>query len=109
MFEVQKRACSSCIFRKENAGMLPRLLKQIEDPRMPGHFKGYRQCHHSRSACCRGFWNRFKNRFDLGQIAQRLGLVKFVEHDTLRKAGRESVDDHRRRGVQRRDTNVPRR
>ncbi len=33
------------------------------------------------SACCRGFWNRHKNQFAAGQLAQRLGLVVFVEHN----------------------------
>ena len=82
-FEVQERACSTRIFRKENASMLPGLLAAIADPFMKGHYVGHRVCHHSRTACCRGFWNRFKNRFTVGQLAQRLGLVKFVRHDTL--------------------------
>ena len=27
------------------------------------------------TACCRGFWNRHKDEFAVGQVAQRLGLV----------------------------------
>lgn len=84
-FIVQKRQCSTCIFRPENAEMLPRLLKQIEDPKLAGHFKSFRVCHHSEIACCAGFWARHSNHFDVGQLAQRLGMVEFVEHDTLKE------------------------
>jgi hypothetical protein len=31
--------------------------------------------------CCRGFWNRHKDKFALGQIAQRLGWVVFIKGD----------------------------
>lgn len=48
-----------------------------------GGFKNYRICHHSNDVCCRGFWDRHKNEFQLGQIAQRLGMVEFVNVDTL--------------------------
>jgi len=39
----------------------------------------------SDDACCRGFWNAHKDEFQLGQVAQRLGLVRFVKEDTLRE------------------------
>ena len=32
----------------------------------------------ARGACCRGFWNRHKDQFPLGQVAQRLNAVVFV-------------------------------
>lgn len=50
---------------------------------MAGFFKGHRVCHHSKDAVCRGFWNRHKDKFTLGQIAQRLKAVIFVKEDTL--------------------------
>lgn len=80
-FEVQKRACQTCIYRKDSMLDLKALEAQIADPFMVGHFNGHRICHHSETACCRGFWNRAKNKFPLGQIAQRLGMVRYVEHD----------------------------
>lgn len=75
-FEVQKRSCSTCIYRKDS----PLDLKQLEDAIRDkyGGFSGFRICHHSTGVCCRGFWNRHKNKFAAGQIAQRLGLVQFV-------------------------------
>lgn len=42
--------------------------------------------------CCRGFWEAHKDAFPAGQIAQRLGLVEFVDVDTLKTTeGQESA------------------
>lgn len=82
-FEVQRAACSTCIYRKDS----PLDVKALEAACADGHggFKSFRICHHSATACCRGFWNRHKNRFQLGQVAQRLNAVLFVRHDTLKE------------------------
>ena len=85
MFEVQSKQCETCIYKPTSTLDLKKLEADIADPHMAGFFKGYRVCHHSKTACCRGFWNRFKNKFQMGQIAQRLGMVTFVKHDTLKK------------------------
>jgi len=64
------------------------LEQQIADPRMPGFFRGYRACHHAsnrRGVCCRGFWDRHKDHFAAGQLAQRLRLVVFVTVDRFTK------------------------
>ena len=79
MFTVQDRQCATCIYRKGSPLDLKKLEGEIADPRMDGFFIGYRICHHSETACCRGFWNRHKDKFSLGQVAQRLGLVRFVK------------------------------
>jgi hypothetical protein len=76
MFKVCDKPCATCIYRKDSPLDLTRLEGEIADPY--GGFKGWRICHHTDDACCRGFWNRHKNRFQMGQVAQRLGLVKFV-------------------------------
>lgn len=81
-FEVQKRQCQTCIYRKDSPLDLKQLEAQIADKY--GGFSGHRICHHSDTACCRGFWNRHKDKFQMGQIAQRLGMVEFVEHDKER-------------------------
>ena len=42
----------------------------------------HRICHSQKrtgKVCCRGFWNRHKDEFAAGQIAQRLDLVAYVE------------------------------
>lgn len=83
-FQVQKRACSTCIYKKDSPLDLKRLEAQIADPNDKGSFTGHRICHHSDDVCCRGFWNRHKDKFPLGQIAQRLNAVEFVEVDTLK-------------------------
>lgn len=85
IIKVQSRACSTCIYRKDCTLDLSKLEADVADEFMPGYFKGHRVCHHSKDVCCRGFWNRHKNKFALGQIAQRLGLVEFVTVDTLKE------------------------
>jgi len=88
MFDVQAKPCATCIYRKDSALDLAKLEREIADPHMAGRFESFRVCHHSETACCRGFWNRHKWKFTLGQIAQRLGLVRFVDHDTIGKGTR---------------------
>lgn len=82
MFQVQNKSCSTCIYRKDSTLNIKHLESQIADKF--GGFKGYRICHHSKDVCCRGFWNRHKDNFQMGQIAQRLNLVEFVKVDILR-------------------------
>ena len=72
-FLVMGEACASCIYRNDSPMDLAYLENQVRDNY--GGFSGYRICHKHDEACCRGFWNRHKDDFDLGQIAQRLGVV----------------------------------
>ncbi len=84
--KVQRRMCATCIYHPDSPLDIARLEAQIADPRMAGHFSGYRECHHAKrgsGVCCRGFWERHKDHFDLGQLAQRLDLVRFVDVDAL--------------------------
>ncbi len=78
MFKVQSKSCSTCIYRKDS----PLDLKKLE--REAARVDGHRICHHSKDVCCRGFWNKHKNDFNLGRIAQRLNAVQFVEVDILK-------------------------
>lgn len=84
MFLVQRRMCKTCIYRPDTSLDLSQLEADVSDGH--GGFRTYRQCHHSETACCRGFWDIHKDRFQLGQIAQRLNFVEFVEHDTWKDA-----------------------
>jgi hypothetical protein len=91
MIRVQARQCATCIYRPESSLDLRKLERQIADPHMRGYFVGFRACHHASNrsgVCCRGFWNRHKDHFTLGQIAQRLGAVVFVHVDRFRKRAR---------------------
>lgn len=84
VLEVQARMCSSCIYRPDSSLDIRNLEAQIADPKMRGYFLGYRACHHApdrRAVCCRGFWDRHKDNFTAGQLAQRLKLVVFVSVD----------------------------
>ena len=79
MFKVQRRPCATCIYRSDSPLDIGELEGQVKDPYLG--FKEHRICHHSIDACCRGFWDRHKNEFPVGQIAQRLGLVELVDVD----------------------------
>lgn len=83
MLRVQRRQCTTCIYRKDSPLDLAKLEADIADPRMKGHFKGSRICHHSNDAVCAGFWARHKDNYDAGQLAQRLSLVRLVQDDVL--------------------------
>lgn len=81
-FRVQRRMCRTCIYRPDSTLSLAKLEADVADPHMDGYFKGHRVCHHSMDACCRGFWDRHKDAFTAGQLAQRLGMVTFVDDDS---------------------------
>ena len=83
MFRVQKKPCSTCIYRKDSPLNIKALEAKVKDGY--GGFKGHRVCHHSKDACCAGFWKRHKDKFPMGQIAQRLNLVQLVQDDDLKK------------------------
>ena len=79
-FEVMRRRCSTCIYRKDSSLDLEKLENDVRDKHMG--FNGYRICHHQRrrgKACCKGFWDHHKDEFAAGQIAQRLKAVVYVE------------------------------
>jgi hypothetical protein len=59
--KVQKEPCSTCVYRKDSRLDPDALDDRVRDPHVG--FKGYRICHHSDDACCRGFWNRHKDEF----------------------------------------------
>lgn len=89
-FQVQARQCATCIYRPDS----PLDLAQLEAAVADGHggFTKHRACHHAPNAagiCCRGFWDRHKDHFAGGQIAQRLGMVQFVDVDTFKAPRRK--------------------
>ena len=81
--------CQTCIYRP---GLPLDDLKNLEDEVRDPHigFKGYRSCHHHADAdtvCCRGFWDKHKDEFPLGQVAQRLDVVEFTNEGDEFKDG----------------------
>ena len=77
-FQVQRRQCPTCIYRPDSPLNLQALEAEVADEH--GGFDGYRVCHYSETACCNGFWSRHRDDFAVGQVAQRLNLVEYVEH-----------------------------
>lgn len=85
-FAVRATQCSTCIYRPDSPLDLKKLEAAIADPRQSGHFAGYRICHTPKAdsgLVCRGFWDRHRDHFNLGQVAQRLNYV--VETDEPRR------------------------
>lgn len=82
-FKVQRKMCATCIYRPSSPLDLKELERQVADGF--GGFKGHRICHHSKDACCAGFWAKHKDSFPAGQIAQRLSCVELVDVDTLKE------------------------
>lgn len=80
-FKVQRKRCATCIYRKDSPMDIERLEDQVRDKHVG--FAGHRICHHSDDVCCRGFWDKHKDEFQMGQLAQRLNFVEFVDIDTL--------------------------
>lgn len=90
-FYVQRKMCATCIYRPDSPLDLEKLEADVADGF--GGFKAHRLCHHASKAepaCCRGFWNRHKDEFPGGQIAQRLNMVVFVDVDVLKKKEKKS-------------------
>lgn len=86
--KVQDRLCRTCIYRPETHFDIKKMENQVREKvrgKPIDFFRGYRICHHSKDACCRGFWNRHKDKFQLGQLAQRFGLVRFVHEDITQR------------------------
>ena len=76
-FKVRRKACKTCIYRKDSPLDLAALEAAVKDEH--GFFSRWRICHHEDGVCCRGFWNRHGDAFPAGQLASRLGLVRFVK------------------------------
>jgi hypothetical protein len=51
-FPVKRRRCETCIYRKDSSLDLASLEDQVRDKYVG--FAGFRVCHHSNNACCRG-------------------------------------------------------
>ena len=88
MFKVQSKRCATCIFNSNSPLDLAELLSEVADDH--GGFTGHRVCHHSDDVCCRGFWDKYKNDFQLGQVAQRLNMVEFVDVDKFTVSGEDA-------------------
>ena len=77
-FKVRRVQCETCIYRPDSPLDLERLEDDVRDPH--GGFKAHRVCHYHNDsgACCRGFWDRHKDSFPMGQVAQRLRLIQEI-------------------------------
>lgn len=83
-FKVQKKRCDQCLFTDNRIVSERRAQKIVRDCLQTDRFFN---CHKLQTKgvegdlCCRGFWDLYKDRFNLGRIAQRLNAVEEVEID----------------------------
>ncbi len=79
-FKVQKRQCNQCLFSENRVVSQKRAESIIKECIRDDTFF---QCHKgtlkNQDICCRGFWDNFKDRFNLGRVVQRIGGPQFVE------------------------------
>lgn len=75
--EVRAHACPTCIYRTDSANDIEQLEAEVRDEH--GFYVKYRICHYHEAACCRGFWNRHRDRCEPTQLAQRLGVVVWID------------------------------
>lgn len=110
LLKVQVRQCATCIYKKTCTWDVKELERQVSDPKISGFFVTFRACHHAPSnshVVCKGFWNRHKNHFTLGQLAQRLGGVAFVWVDRFKdhvKSGEKALESVNAKYVKRKET-----
>lgn len=76
--------CSTCIFRPGNLMHLAegRVKDMVESATADGE-AGSIVCHDTlglpSNAICRGFWNSYRSRVALLQLAERIDFVKYIE------------------------------
>lgn len=74
MFNVCSERCGQCLFSKEKIVSAARAKEILRECRRENkHFI----CHKTENVCCRGFYDTQTSQ--LMRIAQRLGMVKFVD------------------------------
>lgn len=87
MLRVQKKMCVTCVYRPGSPICAADLEEAVRD--RFGGFDKHRICHSSHDAVCGGFWRRHKDKFALGQIAQRLNVVQFVQDNIPTKISKQ--------------------
>lgn len=79
--KVQKKQCNQCLLSKNHVVSGKKRVREIL--KHCAQRDTYFQCHKGTisgvDVCCRGYWDSFKDNFNLGRIVQRLGGPEFVE------------------------------
>ena len=87
MLRVQKNQCATCVY-KEGSPVDPGPLEDAIRTKY-GDFHSFRVCHSSENACCAGFWEKHKDHFQMGQLAQRLDMVEWVQDKESTRLSKE--------------------
>lgn len=77
--EVMNQQCNECLFSKNKVVSDERRHEIIKECLKSGK---YFICHKAtikgQDVCCRAYWDKFKDEFNLGRIVQRCGGPTFV-------------------------------
>ena len=75
MFRVKTQQCNQCLFSDNK---IVNDARKEEVLRTTLKKDSFFVCHKTDDVCCKGYWDSHKNDFTVGQIAQRLNLIKEV-------------------------------
>ena len=85
-FKVYKTCCNNCLF-SEDAIVSPKkrvsLLKEISQKQ--SHFVCHKASMQGEDVCCRKFYDNFGHQSQMIRIAERLGMLKFVDQPNSEK------------------------
>lgn len=74
--KIQPEKCNECLFGKDKIVSKERAADVIAGClKKDTYFVCHKATIKNKDVCCRGFWDAFKDRFNLGRIAQRLDFV----------------------------------
>jgi hypothetical protein len=86
MFKVYKNCCRNCLFSSDSI-VSPERRKEIVESCVKE--QSYFICHKSTmegiNVCCRKYYDKFGHFSQLIRIAERLNLVRFIEHKNQQK------------------------
>jgi len=75
VFRVQGSKCDQCLFSDNKIVNDDRKEEVLRTTLKKDTFF---VCHKTDDVCCKGYWDKYKDKFTVGQIAQRLNLMKEV-------------------------------
>jgi len=80
--EVQIKQCDECLFSDNKIVSEARKKDVIRTCLKENtYFTCHKATAKNMNVCCKGYWDMYRNKFNLGRIAQRIGGPNFVKVD----------------------------
>jgi hypothetical protein len=80
MLKIQRKQCNQCLFSGRRIVSPARKREVVEECLK---YETFFTCHKGSiagvNACCKGYWDRYHESFQLGQLAARLGWIEWVD------------------------------